>query len=157
MSKTYVITGASDGVGAAASRLLHASRSEDRVVIVGRSPEKTRTVARELGTQYFTADFAGLDQVKDLAGKLADLGPIDGLTNNAGGLFDTAVRAIDGFERSWQVSVVAPLLLPGLLLEPLRGPRAVVVNTSSIAANFFSRFRAEDPNTFEKFSPLRAY
>lgn len=157
MSKTYVITGASDGVGAAAARLLHASRPEDRVVIVGRSPEKTRTVARELGTQYFTADFAELDQVKDLAGKLADLGPIDGLANNAGGLFDTAVRTIDGFERTWQVNVVAPFLLTGLLREQLRGPDAVVINTSSIAANFFSRFRAEDPNTFENFSPLRAY
>src|SRR5699024_5720582 len=124
------------------SRLLHASRSEDRVVIVGRSPEKTRTVARELGTQYFTANFAELDQVKDLAGKLGDLGPIDGLANNAGGLFDTAVRTIDGFERTWQVNVVAPFLLTGLLREQLRGPDAVVVNTSSIAANFFSRFRA---------------
>src|SRR5699024_3019167 len=128
MSKTYVITGASDGVGAAAARLLHASRPEDRVVIVGRSPEQTRTVARELGTQYVTADFAELDQIEDLAGKLADLGPIDGLANTAGGLFDTGVRTIDGFERTWEVNVVAAFLLTGLLGGQLRGPGAVVVN-----------------------------
>ena len=49
MSETYVITGASDGVGAAAARLLHATRPDDRVVVVGRNPEKTRAVGRELG------------------------------------------------------------------------------------------------------------
>ena len=65
MSDTYVITGASDGVGAAAARLLHTTRPEDRVIIVGRSPEKTRAVGRELGTDYFTADFSDLEQVRE--------------------------------------------------------------------------------------------
>lgn len=83
MSKTYVITGASDGLGAAAARLLHATRPEDRLVIVGRNPEKTRAVARELGVPFHTADFAELDQVRELATELQKLGPIDGLANNA--------------------------------------------------------------------------
>ena len=157
MSKPYVITGASDGIGAAAARLIHATRPEDRLVIVGRSPEKTRSVARELGVQFHTADFAELDQVRELAGELQELGPIDGLANNAGGLFDTEVRTVDGYERTWQVNVVAPFLLTGLLKDQLRGAGSVVVNTSSIAANLFSRFDPEDPNTFEKFSPARAY
>ncbi|MGP5721977.1 SDR family NAD(P)-dependent oxidoreductase [Corynebacterium casei] len=157
MSKTYVITGASDGIGAAAARLIHASRPEDRLVIVGRNPEKTRAVARELGVPFHTADFAELDQVRELATELQKLGPIGGLANNAGGLFDTAVRTIDGFERTWQVNVVAPFLLTGLLKDQLCGPDSVVVNTSSIAANLFSRFDPQDPNTFEKFSPARAY
>lgn len=157
MSQTYVITGASDGLGAAAARILHATRPEDRLVIVGRSPEKTRAVARELGTEFHIADFGELDQVRALAEKLQELGPITGLANNAGGLFDTAVRTVDGYERTWQVNVIAPYLLTALLKDQLRDPRSVVVNTSSIAANLFSRFDVEDPNTFEKFSPLRAY
>ena len=157
MSATYVITGASDGVGAAAARLLHATRPDDRVVVVGRNPEKTRAVGRELGTDYFTADFSELDQVRALAEELSQLGPIRGLANNAGGLFDTAVRTVDGYERTWQVNVVAPFLLTALLKDQLRGPESVVVNTSSIAANLLARFDADDPNTFEKFSPLRSY
>ena len=160
MTDTYVITGASDGVGAAAARLLHTTRPEDRVIIVGRSPEKTRAVGRELGTDYFTADFSDLEQVRELAKQLAPLGPIKGLANNAGGLFDTAVRTVDGYERGWQINVVAPFLLTALLKEQLRGDdgkSSVVVNTASIAANLFARLDASDPNTFDKFSPLRSY
>jgi NAD(P)-dependent dehydrogenase (short-subunit alcohol dehydrogenase family) len=97
MSETYVITGASDGVGAAAARLLHTTRPDDRVVVVGRNLEKTRAVGRELGTDYFTADFSDLDQVRALAEELSQLGPIRGFANNAGGLFDTAVRTVDGY------------------------------------------------------------
>ena len=157
MSKTYVITGASDGLGAAASRLIHATRPEDHLVIVGRSPEKTRAVARELGVPFHTADFSELDQVRELATHLQKLGPIDGLANNAGGLFDTAVRTVDGYERTWQVNVVAPFLLTALLKEQVSHTGSVVVNTASIAAKLFARFEPEDPNTFEKFSPARAY
>ncbi|MDF2441905.1 MAG: hypothetical protein JWR01_108, partial [Subtercola sp.] len=44
--RTVVITGASDGIGAAAARAL--KRRGDDVVIVGRSPSKTKAVADEL-------------------------------------------------------------------------------------------------------------
>jgi NAD(P)-dependent dehydrogenase (short-subunit alcohol dehydrogenase family) len=59
--KTIVVTGASDGVGAAAARKLHADRH--RVIVVGRSPEKTAAVAKELGADHFVADFAVLDKL----------------------------------------------------------------------------------------------
>jgi len=59
--KTIVITGASDGIGAAAARRLR--RSGENVVVVGRSESKTTAVAAELGADYFVADFADLSQV----------------------------------------------------------------------------------------------
>ncbi|MET4059531.1 short-subunit dehydrogenase [Arthrobacter sp. UYP6] len=46
-SKTIVITGASDGVGAAAARQL--VRASHHVVVVGRSPEKTAAVTEQTG------------------------------------------------------------------------------------------------------------
>jgi NAD(P)-dependent dehydrogenase (short-subunit alcohol dehydrogenase family) len=58
--KTIVVTGASDGIGAAA-RKLHADGH--RVIVVGRSPEKTAAVAKELGADHFVADFAVLDKL----------------------------------------------------------------------------------------------
>nr|WP_259294654.1 SDR family oxidoreductase [Streptomyces canus] len=54
-TKVVVVTGASDGIGAAAARKLHADGQT--VVVVGRSAEKTRTVAAEIGADSFVADF----------------------------------------------------------------------------------------------------
>lgn len=48
-SKTIVITGASDGIGAAAARKLQRMNDKHTLVIVGRNPEKTRAVANEIG------------------------------------------------------------------------------------------------------------
>jgi len=68
LQQTIVITGASDGIGAASARTLTASGH--RVLIVGRSREKTAAVARETGAEPFVADFAHLDDVRALAGRL---------------------------------------------------------------------------------------
>lgn len=67
MAKTIVITGSSDGIGAAAARELH--RKGHRVV-VGRSAEKTTAIASDLGVDRFVADFARLDDVRKLAAGL---------------------------------------------------------------------------------------
>ena len=45
--RTIVLTGASDGIGAAAARRIAAEDSDTRLVLVGRSPEKTRAVAAD--------------------------------------------------------------------------------------------------------------
>ena len=58
-SKTIVITGASDGIGAAAAVQLY--EQGHRVVVVGRSPEKTRAIAEQLGVPYHLADYNDLD------------------------------------------------------------------------------------------------
>ena len=64
MSRTIVITGASDGIGAAAARQLDAAG--EHVVVVGRHPDKTRAVADSIGAPWHLADFADLDQVREL-------------------------------------------------------------------------------------------
>lgn len=82
--RTIVITGASDGIGAAAARTL--AKAGDQVVVVGRSEEKTRAIAKELDADYFVSDFSELAQVRTLAAQLeSDYPRIDVLANNAGG------------------------------------------------------------------------
>jgi NAD(P)-dependent dehydrogenase (short-subunit alcohol dehydrogenase family) len=82
--QVVVITGASDGIGAAAARRLRAQG--EHVIIVGRSPDKTKQIARELDSPFYLADFADLDQVRSLAERLRSDAPrIDVLANNAGG------------------------------------------------------------------------
>ena len=81
-SKTIVITGASDGIGAAAARQLKADGHV--LVLIGRSPEKSRRIAEELDAPYLVADFVELSQVRELAARLAIEHPtIDVLVNNA--------------------------------------------------------------------------
>jgi NAD(P)-dependent dehydrogenase (short-subunit alcohol dehydrogenase family) len=156
MTRTIVITGASDGIGAAASRQL--AGSDARLVLVGRSPEKTRTVAEEIGADYHCADFTRLDEVRDLAATLRrTCDRIDVLANNAGGIFSGPTATPDGFEMTFQVNHLAPTLLTHLLIDLLVESRAAVVNTSSIGARLFGRIALDDLNTWRDFTPNLAY
>lgn len=154
---TIVITGASDGIGAAAARTL--ASAGHRVVIVGRSAAKTQAVATAAGiTDVHLADFTRLDDVRRLAGELRDGYPrIDVLANNAGGIFDGPDRTRDGFEKTFQVNHLAPFLLTHGVIDRLVDSRALVVNTASIAARMFSKLDLDDLNTWDHFTPNRAY
>ncbi|MFW5473355.1 SDR family NAD(P)-dependent oxidoreductase [Knoellia sp. CPCC 206450] len=129
--RTIVLTGASDGIGAASARQLRAKGHD--VVVVGRSPEKTRRVAEDIGVTGHVADFADLEQVRGLAAKLLANHPrIDVLANNAGGTFARETTA-DGFDRTLQVNHLAPFLLTSLLRDRLLESGASVIQTSSRA------------------------
>ena len=154
--KVVVVTGASDGIGAAAARQLHAAGH--RVVVVGRSPAKTRAVAEGLGVASYLADFSRLDEVRRLAEELRrDLPRIDVLANNAGGIFSERQLTVDGHELTMQVNHLAPFLLTNLLLDRLLESRASVIATSSLAHRIFASFDIEDLDGAEKHSPRSAY
>lgn len=156
--RTIVITGASDGIGAAAARQL--SASGDRLILVGRSPEKTAAVAQEAGAEYFTADFVRLDDVRELAAKLAEAVGDDGidvLANNAGGIFGDQTPTVDGFEKTIQVNHLAPFLLTNLLLPQLLTAEAAIINTSSVGHRLFGHIDVDDLDNRRKFSANKAY
>ena len=114
-------------------------------------------MAEEVEGRYFLADFESLGQVRRLAQDLEGLEHIHALGNNAGGIFDGPSTTADGFERTWQVNVVAPFLLTSLLRDKLRADNANVVQTASLANFLMSKFDLSDPTTLEHFSPERAY
>ncbi|WP_454118244.1 SDR family NAD(P)-dependent oxidoreductase [Microbacterium lacticum] len=154
--RTIVITGASDGIGAAAAGQLHAVG--ENVVVVGRDPEKTRAVAEGIGAPWYVADYADLDQVRALAATLLErYDRIDVLANNAGGIFAERTLTRDGFEKTFQVNHLGGFLLTALLRERLIESRASVIQTSSIAAQRFSRFDIDDLQGERRFSPSTAY
>ena len=145
--RTIVITGASDGIGAAAARNL--ARAGERIVVVGRSPEKTAAVGAELGVDYFVCDFAELSQVRELAAVLRERYPrIDVLVNNAGGIMRGHELTVDGHEKTFQINHLAPFLLTTELMDVLTASRATIINTSS-AANGFGRLDLLDLNSGE--------
>jgi NAD(P)-dependent dehydrogenase (short-subunit alcohol dehydrogenase family) len=154
--KTIVVTGASGGIGAAAARKLHADGH--RVVIVGRSPEKTAAVAKQLGVDHFVADFAVLDQVRELATGLDAAYPsIDVLCNNAGGVFGDRAKTVDGFEKTFQINHLAPFLLTQLLLDKLIASDASVIQTSSFAARMTGKIEMDDLEHDRDFNANVAY
>jgi NAD(P)-dependent dehydrogenase (short-subunit alcohol dehydrogenase family) len=156
MSKIIAITGSSDGIGAAGARQLR--KAGHTVAIIGRSPEKTRTIAGELGTDHFLADFTSFEDVRKLAADLDATYPrIDVLVNNAGGVFGDRNRTIDGFEKTLQVNHLAPFLLTNLLMDKLLSSRASVIQTSSSGARLFGRIDIDDLNNANKYTPHKAY
>lgn len=153
---TIVITGASDGIGAAAGRQLATAGAT--VVFVGRSPEKTRAVAEPFGADYYLADFTRLDEVRQLATALTEkYDRIDVLANNAGGMFSGPTVTADGFEKTFQVNHLAPVLLTHLLIDKLIDSRAAVINTASIAARLYGKVKLDDLNNWREFNPNTAY
>jgi NAD(P)-dependent dehydrogenase (short-subunit alcohol dehydrogenase family) len=154
--RTIVITGASDGIGAAAARRIR--RSGEDVILVGRSETKTAAVAAELDADHFVADFADLSQVRALADKIRSQYPrIDVLANNAGGVFSKLQRTADGHEITLQVNYLAPFLLTTLLLDVLVSARATIVNTSSSSQRLLRNIRLADFETTDRRRPSTAY
>lgn len=156
MTKAIVITGASDGIGAAAARLLHAKGH--RIAVVGRSPRKTEAVATEIGADPFVADFTRLDEVRRLAAELDAAYPrIDVLANNAGGVFGDRTKTVDGFEKTFQINHLAPFLLTRLLLDKLAASRAAVLQTSTLRGGLVRSLDLDDLNHDRGYDAIRAY
>ncbi|MTD53911.1 SDR family NAD(P)-dependent oxidoreductase [Amycolatopsis pithecellobii] len=155
-AKTIVITGASDGIGAAAARRLH--RDGHRVVVIGRSPQKTAAVAAELGADHYVADYSRLDDVRKLAADLTAAYPrIEVLANNAGGLFGDRTKTVDGFEKTFQINHLAPFLLTRQLMDTLVASKATVIQTSSAVARLSGKLVLDDLDHDRDFSAMRAY
>ncbi|WP_062079345.1 SDR family NAD(P)-dependent oxidoreductase [Demequina globuliformis] len=154
--KTIVITGASDGIGAAAAREL--AKRGHRLVLVGRNPDKTAEVAGGIGASHHVCDFAELDQVRDLAERLrAEHPQVDVLANNAGGVMGERSLTADGNEKTFQVNHLAPFLLTLELLPALQAAHATVIQTSSMAARLYAKFDIEDLQNARDYSVMSAY
>lgn len=155
-ARTIVITGASDGIGASAARTL--SKRGERIVVVGRSAEKTERIAKEIGADYFVSDFADLAQMRSLAAQLKEKYPrIDVLANNAGGIMGRRELTVDGHEKTFQVNHLAPILLTTGLMDVLTASNATVINTSSAANSAYGKLDIDDLETARAYSAKRAY
>lgn len=138
--RTALITGASSGLGEVFARRL-AARGYN-LLLTARREERLNKLRDELQAEHsitaevFVADLAKAEDVDRLAGRIAELGSLDMLVNNAG--FGTAGRFVEvDIERQTdmiQVHVLATVrltraALPGMLA---RGT-GTIVNVSSVA------------------------
>ena len=146
-----MITGGSDGIGYVAAREL--ARMGARVVIVGRNPAKTdgavQRIVEETGNSRIDgvlADLSSQVQVRRVASEALDLLPrIDVLLNNAGALFLSNSRSVEGLEMTFALNHIGYFLLTRLLLERLReSAPARVINVSSSSHWSPGKFKMED-------------
>ncbi len=157
VDELIAITGASDGIGAAAAREL--SKRGHSVLLIGRNEAKLAPIAKELGAPFLLADLSSLDAVAALAAAIRkDFPGLRQLVNNAGGFFGNA-RSVtaDGFELTFQVNYLSPFLLTQLLLPVLQRAGATVINTSSGMAGIMGRIDMSDLQLSKGFNPARAY
>lgn len=156
-----LVTGATAGIGYQTA--LDLIRLGARVIVHGRSAarvdEARRALEQEGGNVEGVAfELASLTSVRQGAEELARRFPrLDVLINNAGVFMNERVLTADGLEMTFQVNHLAPFLLTNLLLKgPLAGPRARVVNVSSIAHSR-GRMRFEDLQLTRGFQGYSAY
>jgi NAD(P)-dependent dehydrogenase (short-subunit alcohol dehydrogenase family) len=135
MSDTYLITGASRGLGR--EFVAQLSRQGHRVLATVRR-ETDATRVREIGARVIVLDVTDFAAVESLSGELA-AESIDVLINNAGVSSEArnlALTTPDELERAFRVNTIAPVMVVKSALDALRrGRRRIVVNISSQLAS----------------------
>ena len=125
--QTILVTGSTDGHGRRVAEELVGHGAN--VIVHGRDPEKTRSVAsahrRRAGAR------GGPRIARRGAPAGGERGPLDTLVNNAGIVSAERRTSLDGHELTFAVNYLSHFLLTALLLEGLVEP-ARIVNVASI-------------------------
>ncbi|MEO0623741.1 MAG: SDR family NAD(P)-dependent oxidoreductase [Pseudomonadota bacterium] len=133
MSKTILITGATDGIGLLTAQML--AGQGHRVLLHGRSAAKLAAAAEAVGgeTESLVADLSRPADVAQMATQiLARHQRLDVLINNAGVYKTPHPRTTDGQDVRFVVNTLAPYVLTKRLL-PIIPKDGRVVNLSSAA------------------------
>lgn len=138
MSKTILITGATDGIGLETARMLYAQGHH--LLLHGRNPIKLEDIRQTLlgspgsgQVECYLADFSRLSEVEVLAQRILEAhGALDAVINNAGVMWTADAVTDSGLDVRFVVNTLAPYWLTNRLL-PRMGPEARVINLSSAA------------------------
>jgi short-subunit dehydrogenase len=137
--KTVILTGGSEGVGAAAARLF--AEAGASLMLVARNRKNLEAIAAELRdkarVKIFPMDVSDADSCVDLVKKtLFEFGRIDVLVNNAGFHARGNVESVTAEElaRTIDVNLRAPIMLMRLVLPHIReAGGGAIINVASLA------------------------
>ena len=137
--RTVIVTGGSEGVGAASARLF--ADAGANLLLVARTKKKLEAIADELRdrtrVEIMAMDVADADACANLVKKAEyDFGRIDVVVNNAGYHARGSVATVqaDELARMVDVNLRAPIVLTRLALPLLmRSDAAAIINVGSLA------------------------
>ncbi len=137
--KTVIVTGGSEGVGAAAARLF--AEAGANLMLVARNRKNLEAIAAELRDKarvaIFPMDVSDADSCADLVKKTVfEFGRIDVLVNNAGFHARGNVEAVtaDELARTIDVNLRAPIVLMRLVLPHIHeSGGGAIINVASLA------------------------
>jgi NAD(P)-dependent dehydrogenase (short-subunit alcohol dehydrogenase family) len=135
--RTVIVTGATSGLGKAAS--LDLARLGADLILVGRNPEKTERVRSEIvdesgndKVRLEIADLSLMAEIRSLAERLLAEPAIHVLVNNAGTLFTERSVTDEGIESTLATNLLGHFLLTNLLIPKLvESAPARIINVAS--------------------------
>lgn len=143
-NKTVLVTGATNGIGAAITEEL--AKQSAHVIIVSRDEakcaamvERIQKSANNQHIRYYVADLSVQEHIYNLTEKLnQDLTRLDVLVNNVGAWFTNRRLSTDGIEMTWALNHLSYFLLTYGLLDLLKHTAAThgearIINQSSSA------------------------
>ena len=141
--KTVIITGGSEGVGAATARLFAAAGAN--LMLVARGKKKLEAIAEELRdktrVEIFAMDVSDADACVNLFKKAEfEYGRVDILINNAGHHVREAFEstAVDDLAKTIDVNLKAPIMLTRLAIPHIQeAGGGAIINVGSLAGRTY--------------------
>ena len=157
-NKTVVISGATNGIGKAAT--IELSRENPKLLFTYRNQRladellaEIKDISPSTQVQSVYCDFSDQDSIKKCTNKINDLcANIDVLINNAGVVNTSYHETDEGIENTFAVNHLGYFLFTNLLLQKLKGDNETrIVNVSSAAHSFVKEMQWEDINFKNNF------
>jgi len=163
--KVILVTGATNGIGAATARQLYALGG--RVILHGRNPVLLESAISSILKEtpgspgwldFLAADFTVMQQVYAMAEAFKQrYDRLDVLINNAGAVYLRRQETPDGLEKTFAVNHLAPFLLTRQLMDILKASSPARVIVVSSAAHFEAALDFNDLQLKKKYRALTAY
>ena len=162
VGRSYVVTGGNAGIGYFTSEQLASTGA--RVILASRSPQRAERAIAAIRKQvpgalveFVPLDLASLASVAEAASRLAELGPINGLINNAGLVNPSRHRTTteDGLEQTIAANFFGHFALTARLWPALT-ESGRVVGLGSMATRMV-RLDPDGMLSEHGYRPFRAY
>ena len=162
MKKTYVVTGANNGIGLETSRALAAAGN--KVLLITRTAEKGEMARKDIlltnpdaDLEIYAGDMSLLRDIRAVAEAINDKYEIiDGLVNNVGTWMSNHVLTEEGIETVFATNHLSYFFMTHLLYPGLRrAAHGRVVNVAS-NAHSYGKINIEDPGYSKNYHGLRS-